>query len=64
MKAPKVVDKLCVTCGFYKPLEEFHKYVGRTCRSPDGRRSECKKCRNAKERARQAQYRAEKKAAE
>lgn len=55
-------SKRCVTCGFVKPLTGFHKYVGRTCRSPDGYRAECKKCRNEKERKRQQAYRDAKKA--
>ena len=54
--------KRCGTCGLRKPLEEFHKYVGRTCRSPDGHRAECKKCRNQKERVRSQKYRDAKKA--
>jgi hypothetical protein len=56
--------KTCVTCGKEKPLEEFHKYTGRTARSPDGHRAECKKCRNGKERERQRQYREARKQAE
>lgn len=56
--------KRCTNCGRVKPLEEFHKYTGRTARSPDGRRAECKKCRNAKERERQVVYREQAKQAE
>ncbi len=40
--------KRCSNCGLHKPLSEFHAYTGRTARSKDGYRNECKKCRNAK----------------
>lgn len=41
--------KRCNSCGLHKPLSEFHKYVGKTARSVDGHRAECKKCRNRKQ---------------
>lgn len=40
--------KRCSNCGLHKPLDEFHVYVGKTARSKDGYRTECKKCRNKK----------------
>lgn len=39
---PPVELKPCAACGLMKPLTEFH--VERTAR--DGRRKECKSCRN------------------
>lgn len=47
-----VVYKVCSNCGQKKPLSEFHKYTGKTARSPDGHRAMCKVCRNAIEVAR------------
>lgn len=36
----EVGKKRCTTCGRRKSLEEFH----RTCRTSDGRHSQCKEC--------------------
>ena len=63
MKQPKLAEtisdrkmrrtkKVCNECQQNKPLTEFSKYIGNTCRSLDGFRTVCKKCRNAKEAAR------------
>lgn len=43
------IKKRCNACGLHKPLSDFHKYVGKTARSVDGHRAECKKCRNRKQ---------------
>lgn len=56
-----IEEKRCSNCGCIKPLSQFHKYTGKTARSPDGHRAECKSCRNKKERERQRRYRAEQK---
>ncbi|UHS64811.1 hypothetical protein P9600_gp30 [Escherichia phage vB_EcoD_Opt212] len=56
-----IEEKRCSNCGCVKPLSQFHKYTGKTARSPDGYRAECKSCRNKKERERQRRYRAEQK---
>lgn len=45
----KRVKKICNKCQIEKPLTEFSKYIGNTCRSRDGFRTECKKCRNTQE---------------
>lgn len=63
MKPPKLAEtiserkrsrikKLCNKCQQEKPLTEFSKYYGKTCRSTDGFRTECKQCRNETERLR------------
>lgn len=46
VRLKKRILKMCRCCGVEKPLSEFHKYTGATCRSPDGRRAICKVCRN------------------
>lgn len=40
--------KPCTTCGETKPLDDFHRHA----KSPQGRRSSCKNCVRAQERAR------------
>lgn len=40
--------KTCTTCGETKPLTDFHRHA----KSPQGRRSSCKECVRAQERAR------------
>lgn len=40
--------KPCATCGETKPLDAFHRHA----KSPQGRRSSCKNCVRAQERAR------------
>lgn len=47
--------KTCTACGETKPLYEFHKYTGKTARSPDGYRATCKECRCADERDKYAE---------
>lgn len=44
--------KKCADCGHEKPLSEFHRYTGKTARSPDGYRAVCIDCRCAAERKR------------
>lgn len=40
--------KTCTACGETKPLTDFHRHA----KSPQGRRSSCKECVRAQERAR------------
>lgn len=40
--------KTCANCGETKPLDDFHRHA----KSPQGRRSSCKECVRAQERAR------------
>lgn len=40
--------KPCANCGETKPLDDFHRHA----KSPQGRRSSCKECVRAQERAR------------
>ncbi|WFD55457.1 putative kilA anti-repressor protein [Escherichia phage Ioannina] len=54
-----IEEKRCSQCGCVKPLSQFHKYTGKTARSPDGYRAQCKSCRNKAERERQRRYREE-----
>lgn len=49
------VTKSCAACGTDKPYSEFHK----DSRKPDGRRSRCKLCTNADQRAFQQKHKAE-----
>lgn len=46
--------KPCANCGETKPLDDFHRHA----KSPQGRRSSCKECVRAQERARRAKERA------
>lgn len=46
--------KTCTTCGETKPLDDFHRHA----KSPQGRRSSCKNCVRAYDRARRAKERA------
>lgn len=53
-------QKTCTACGHTKPLDEFHKYTGKTARSPDGHRAVCKQCRCADQRKRYHEQKAAK----
>lgn len=44
-----ILKKVCNVCEKEKPLAEFSKYIGKSCRSADGFRTTCKSCRSKRE---------------
>jgi hypothetical protein len=50
---PAPAEKRCTLCGLVQPISEFHKRIG----SPDGHRSQCKRCRNEEESSRKMEER-------